>query len=375
MNAIRGIYPAENVIVAEAGAVLADVQAAAAAQDRLFPLSLAAEGTARIGGNLSTNAGGVNVLRYGNARDLCLGLEAVLPTGEIWNGLSRLRKDNTGFDLRGLLCGAEGTLGIITAAALKLSPVPAGQGTAVFVVPSAEAALKLLALARAQLGEGVSAFELIHRQGLEFLQEVMPQVRVPFSEPPEWCVLVEAGLAQGLDPAAALEDLFAAAAGEGLALDGVIAQSEAQRQELWTMRESIPEANRLVGSISSHDISVPISLIPEFIRRGMQVLAELGPFRINCFGHAGDGNLHFNVYAPKGESRDAYKPRAGEIQAVVHDLVHAFGGSFSAEHGVGRMKTGDLERYSDPAKLMAMKSIKAALDPNGIMNPGAVLRG
>lgn len=375
MNKVRGVYPAENVIVAEAGAVLADVQAAAAEYDRLFPLSLAAEGTARIGGNLATNAGGVNVLRYGNARDLCLGLEAVLPTGEVWHGLSRLRKDNTGYDLRGLLCGAEGTLGIITAAALKLSPVPAGTGTAVFVVPSPEAALDLLAQARSRLGEGVSAFELIHRQGLDFLREVMPQVRLPFEELPEWCVLIEAGLAQGLDPSGALEGLFEAAAEDGLALDGVIARSEAQRQELWAMRESIPEANRLVGSISSHDISVPISLIPEFIIKGREVLAALGPFRINCFGHAGDGNLHFNVYAPQGESREAYRPRAAEIQAAVHDLVQELGGSFSAEHGVGRMKTGDLERYGDPVKLAAMAAIKSALDPNGIMNPGAVLRG
>ena len=202
----------------------------------------------------------------------------------------------------------------------------------------------------------------------------MPQVRLPFADPPEWCVLLEAGLAQGLDPAAALEDLFEAAVEAGLTLDGVIAQSEAQRTELWAMRESIPEANRLVGAISSHDISVPISSIPEFIARGREVLAALGPFRINCFGHAGDGNLHFNVYAPEGESRGAYRPRAAEIQAAVHDLVHGFGGSFSAEHGVGRVKTGDLERYGDPVKLAAMKAIKAALDPNGIMNPGAVLR-
>ncbi len=374
MNAIRGVYPTENVLVAEAGVVLADVQAAAQAQDRLFPLSLAAEGSARIGGNLSTNAGGVNVLRYGNARDLCLGLEAVLPTGEIWQGLSRLRKDNTGYDLRGLLIGAEGTLGIITAAALKLSPVPVGMGTAVFVVPSPEAALELLALARSRLGEAVSAFELIHRQGLEFLQQVMPQVRLPFGDLPDWCVLMDVGLAGGLDPSAALEDLFVAAAEAGWAQDGTIAQSEAQRQELWTMRESIPEANRLVGSISSHDISVPISSIPEFIIRGTEKLAALGPFRINCFGHLGDGNLHFNIYAPMGESREAYKPRTAEIQAAVHDLVHELGGSFSAEHGVGRMKTDDLERYGDPVRLGAMKAIKAALDPQGIMNPGAVLK-
>ncbi|MBO9451536.1 FAD-binding oxidoreductase [Tropicibacter sp. R16_0] len=375
MSAIRGVYPTENVLVAEAGAVLADVQAAAEAEDRLFPLSLAAEGSCRIGGNLSTNAGGVNVLRYGNARDLCLGLEAVLPNGEIWNGLTRLRKDNTGYDLRNLLVGAEGTLGIITAAALKLSPVPVGQGTAMIVVPSAAAALDLLALARAIVGDGVSAFELIHRQGLEFLAEVLPDVRQPFAEPPEWCVLIELGLAAGLDPAQMLEQLFEQAVAQDLALDGVIAQSQAQRHDLWTVREHIPEANRLIGSIASHDISVPISLIPEFVAEAGKRIAAKGEYRINAFGHAGDGNLHYNIFPPKGQPRDAYKPMSADLTRIVHDLVHQMGGSISAEHGIGRLKAADLERYGDPTKLAAMRAIKAALDPLGIMNPGAVLRG
>ncbi|NIZ61459.1 hydroxyacid dehydrogenase [Sedimentitalea sp. CY04] len=373
MNAVRAVYPQENVLVAEAGAILADVQAAAEEAGRLFPLSLASEGSAQIGGNLSTNAGGVNVLRYGNTRELCLGLEAVLPNGEIWNGLSRLRKDNTGYDLRGLLIGAEGTLGVITAAALKLSPNPAERGTAMLVVQSPEAALALLSLARDQLGEGVSAFELIHRQGLEFLNEKLPQLRQPFAERPEWCVLVELGLSRGSDPEMALAELFEAAMEAGYVLDGVIAQSEGQRQELWNVREQIPEANRLIGSVSSHDISVPLSAIPDFIVRGGEVLAALGDYRVNCFGHLGDGNLHYNVFPAHGKSREAYEDQRAAVKRAVHDLVHEMGGSISAEHGVGRMKVEDVARYGDPVRLAAMRAIKQALDPNGIMNPGAVL--
>ena len=374
MKEVRAVYPQENVLVAEAGAILADVQAAAQSAERLFPLSLASEGSAQIGGNLSTNAGGVNVLRYGNTRELCLGLEAVLPNGDIWNGLSRLRKDNTGYDLRGLLIGAEGTLGVITAAALKLSPIPAARGTAIFVVESPQAALAILSLARDRLGEGISAFELIHRQGLEFLNEKLPQMRQPFAEPPEWCVLVELGLSRGSDPEAALAELFKAAMEAGHALDGVIAQSEAQRQELWNVREQIPEANRLIGSVSSHDISVPLSAIPEFIVRGGEVIAGLGDFRINCFGHLGDGNLHYNVFPAPGRNREDYEDQRGAVKRAVHDLVHEMGGSISAEHGVGRMKVEDVARYGDPVRLAAMRAIKRALDPNGIMNPGAVLR-
>ena len=374
MRAIRGIYPEENVMVVEAGAILSDIHDAALAADRLFPLSIAAKGSARIGGNLATNAGGVNVLRYGNARDLCLGLEAVLPGGEVWHGLKRLRKDNTGYDLKNLLIGSEGTLGVITAAALKLYPRPAAEGTALMVVENPGTALALLALARDHLGEGVSAFEIMHRMGLEFLAETLPDLRQPFAEPPEWFVLIDVGLARGLDPAGALEALFAEALEAGLVSDGMIAQSEAQRRAFWEVREQIPEANRRIGSISSHDISVPMGAIPEFIRRGGEAIAGLGDFRINCFGHLGDGNLHYNVFPQKGQSHDAYGDRREAIKKTVHDLVHEMGGSVSAEHGIGRLKVDDLERYADPVKMSTMRAIKAALDPKRIMNPGAVLR-
>lgn len=373
MTALRGIYPQENVMTVEAGMVLADVQAAAQEAGRLFPLSLAAEGTARIGGTLATNAGGVNVLRYGNARDLCLGLEAVLPNGEIWHGLSRLRKDNTGYDLRNLLIGAEGTLGIITAAALKLSAIPAEQGTAILSVSSPAAAIDLLALARDQLGETISAFELIHRQGLAFLRETLPDLRLPFDDLPEWCVLVDLGLPKGRAPQDELAALFEGAYEAGLSDDGVIAQSEAQREALWAVREHIPEANRRIGSVSSHDISIPISRIPEFIVEGGKRIAALGDLRINCFGHLGDGNLHYNVFPAQGKDRSAYEHLRSDVKRTVHDLTHEMQGSVSAEHGVGRLKVGDLERYGDPVKLAAMQAIKQALDPHGIMNPGAVV--
>ena len=375
MRAVRGLWPDENVMVVEAGAILQDIHAAAAEAGRLFPLSIASKGSARIGGLLATNAGGVNVLRYGNARDLCLGLEAVLPDGRIWNGLKRLRKDNTGYDLRNLLIGSEGTLGVITAAALRLALRPAEEGTALMVVDGPRAALDLLALARDHLGEGVSAFELMHRQGLDFLAETLPDIRQPFDMPPEWVVLIDAGLARGLDPAAALEALFADGLEAGLVSDGMIAQSQAQRHQFWELREQIPEANRRIGSVSSHDISLPLSVIPEFIDRGAQVIARIGDFRINCFGHLGDGNLHYNVFPMPGRSRADHMAERDTIKRAVHDLVHSMDGSVSAEHGIGRLKVDDLERYGDPVKLSAMRAIKAALDPAGIMNPGAVLRG
>ena len=375
MTAVREVYPEENVLIAEAGVVLADVQTAAEGVDRLFPLSLAAEGTARIGGNLATNAGGTGVLRYGNARDLCLGLEAVLPDGQIWHGLSRLRKNNTGYDLRHLLIGAEGTLGIITAAALKLFARPAKTGTALMVVESPAAALSLLSLARDQFGEMISAFELIHRQGFDFLAETLPDVRVPFNDPPEWCVLIELGLSRDRDPQSALETLFVAASEAGLVPDGLIAQNAQQARDFWTIREMIPEANRRIGSVSSHDISVPLGAIAGFIQQGGERLGKLGEFRINCFGHVGDGNLHYNVFPMPGKSREDHNNQRLEIKRLVHDLTVEMGGSISAEHGIGRLKVADLERYGDPAKLSAIRAIKAALDPLGIMNPGALVRG
>ena len=375
MTALRGAYPQENVLVVEAGMVLADVQAEAAKLGRIFPLSLASEGSARIGGNLAANAGGLNVLRYGNTRDLCLGLEAVLPDGSIFNGLKRLRKDNTGYDLRHLLIGSEGSLGVITAASLRLFPDPAAKVVALLAVPSPQAALELLALAEAELAGLISAFELIHRMGYDFLAETLPEVTVPLSPLPEWSVLIELGLPRGVAPEEAMAALYAQAAEAGLVQDGVIATSEAQAAALWRIRESIPEGNRRIGSVSSHDISLPLSEIPGFIPRAGAALARLGDWRINCFGHLGDGNLHYNVFPVKGRARHDHDHQRAAVKACVHDLVHELGGSVSAEHGIGRLKVGDLERYGDPAKLAAMRAIKAALDPLGIMNPGAVLRG
>ena len=373
MNTVREVHPSENVIVVEAGCTLQAVQDAAEQANRLFPLSIGSKGTAQIGGNLATNAGGINVLRYGNTRDLALGLEAVMPDGSVWNGLTRLRKDNTGYDIRNLLIGSEGTLGVITAAALKLFPRPAQTGTALFAVSSPEAALKLLARLRDIAGESISAFELLHRQGLEFVAETMPDQRLPWPDPPEWMVLTELGLARGPTPQALFEELFEVALEEGLADDGIIAQSEGQSAELWGLREAIPIANKNIGGISSHDISLPLSAIADFIPRATSALATHGDYRINCFGHLGDGNLHFNVYPPKGAQRSAYKEAASAVQDIVHDITVEMGGSFSAEHGLGRLKAADLERYGDPTKLAAMHSIKSALDPQGIMNPGAVL--
>ena len=373
MNAVREVHPSENVIVVEAGCTLQAVQDAAEQANRLFPLSIGSKGTAQIGGNLATNAGGINVLRYGNTRDLALGLEAVMPDGSVWHGLTRLRKDNTGYDLRNLLIGSEGTLGVITAAALKLFPRPAQTGTALFAVRSPEAALKLLTRLRGIAGESISAFELLHRQGLDFVAETMPDQRLPWPDPPEWMVLTEMGLARGPTPQALFEELFEIALEEGLADDGIIAQSEGQSAELWGLREAIPIANKNIGGISSHDISLPLSAVADFIPRATDALAAHGDYRINCFGHLGDGNLHFNVYPPKGAQRSAYKEAASAIQGIVHDITVEMGGSFSAEHGLGRLKAADLERYGDPAKLAAMHSIKSALDPQGIMNPGAVL--
>ena len=375
MTRIRQVFRTEDVIVVDAGAVLADVQAAAADIDRLFPLSLASEGSARIGGLLSTNAGGLNVLRYGNARAQCLGLEVVLSDGTIWNGLSRLHKDNTGYDLRNLMIGAEGTLGVITGAALKLSPRPVSVGAAMMSVTSPDAALDLLAMAKARLAEGISAFELIHRQGFDFLDEVGPVYKPPFARVPDWTVLIDVGLPSGLNADDALMGLFEQAVGDGLVEDGVIAQSESQRDAFWHIRESIPEANRRIGSISSHDISIPLSAVAEFIKIGPQRLSVIGDFRINCFGHLGDGNLHYNVFPPKGLTRADFEIERDQVKRAVHDLAHEMGGSVSAEHGIGRLKVGDLERYGDPAKLQMMHAIKSALDPKGIMNPGAVLRG
>ncbi len=373
MSAIVDLQPADNTLTCQAGAILANIQTAADGADRMFPLSLASEASCQIGGNLATNAGGVQVLRYGNTRDLCLGIEAVLPDGTIFDGLSGLRKDNTGYDLRHLLIGAEGSLGIITAAVLKLVPKPRHHTTAVVAVTGPAAATAFLAILQDYLDGSVSAFELMHRHGMDFLAEHAPDVRLPLDPVPDWSVLCGATSGIGGD----MEDRFLAALEvaleQGLIHDAVLAQSQAQRDALWQVRERIPEANRLVGSVSSHDISVPIGRIPDFISDGFEAVAQLGDFRVNCFGHLGDGNLHYNVFPPVGRSKSDYAGRRGTVLRCIHDLVHHYGGSISAEHGIGRSKVAELELYGDPGKVAAIKLVKRALDPLGIMNPGAVV--
>ena len=319
------------------------------------------------------NSGVLNVLRYGTARDLCLGVEAVMPDGKVFHGLKRLRKDNTGYDLRNLLIGSEGTLGVITAASLKLFPRPANQATAFIAVRDPAAALELLTLFQDRAGETVSAFELISGQSFAFLAETHPDLRLPFETPPDWAVLVELGTGPGVDPEGLLADAFEAALDASLAADARLAQSEAQRADFWAVRETIPEANRRIGAIASHDIALPLGEVAGFIEHASKDVGRLFPMRINAFGHLGDGNLHYNIFPPAGETKDAYKDRASDVTRLVHDLTIARGGTFSAEHGVGRAKTADLARYGDPAKLAAMRAIKQALDPKGIMNPGAVL--
>jgi FAD/FMN-containing dehydrogenase len=371
MRKVRACYPEENVLVVEAGAILVEVHAAAARINRLFPLSLASEGTAQIGGLLATNAGGVNVLRYGMARDQVLGIEAVMADGQIFNGLKRLRKDNTGYDLRHLLIGSEGTLGIITAASLKLVPRPSAEGTALLAVQSPRAALELLSRTKEIMGEGISAFEIISAQGLQFLSEIFPQLRQPWPEPPRWSVLLQLGLSGGIEPEQAFETLFERAS--DLILDGVIAQSQQQANDLWSLRETIPLANKAIGAICSSDISLPLSELPGFIDAAGLRIAEFGALRINCFGHLGDGNLHYNIFPPAGTNVVDYADIRGDLQQVVHRLTHELGGSVSAEHGVGRLKVNDIEVFGDPVKLHLMRQIKDTLDPQAILNPGAVL--
>lgn len=371
MAKVRAIYPLENVMICDGGMTVRAAQDAAKAVDRLYPLSLASEASATISGTLSTNAGGLNVLRYGNARELALGLEVVFPDGSVWNGLKRLRKDNTGYDLRDLLIGAEGTLGIITAAALRLYPRPRAEATALIEVATPDAALEFLSQTLDMFGNSVSAFELMSGQALDFIDETLPHIRQPFAKRPDWLVLIDIGMGAGNDPAEGLAKLYEQA---GLTGQALVSQSEADRARFWEIRELIPEANRRIGSVLSNDISIPLTDIPSFMTHASAKIAALGPFRINAFGHLGDGNLHFNIFPPKGGRKEDYADKKAVLTRTLNDLIAAFDGSFSAEHGVGRVKVGELERYGDSAKLTAMRAIKMALDPNNIMNPGAVLK-
>ncbi|MBC9072229.1 FAD-binding oxidoreductase [Thauera sp. CAU 1555] len=375
LNRIRATDADNNTLVAEAGCTLAAVQQAAEGIGRLFPLSLAAEGSCEIGGNLSTNAGGVHVLRYGNMRELTLGLEVVLPDGRVWDGLRGLRKDNTGYDLKQLFIGAEGTLGIITAAVLKLYPQPRSRSVAWLAVRDPQAAVELLGRLRACAGERLSAFELVGRSALELVLQHIPNARLPLPAAPEWSVLVELSdphADAGLD--SLLTSFLESALESGLLLDATLAGSLAQRAELWALRENISEAQKIEGFSIKHDISVPVSRIPGFLAEAGRALRAAWPgVRIVAFGHLGDGNLHYNLSRPAAEDNDAFIARTSEVNRIVHDLVDAAGGSISAEHGIGQLKRGELQRYKSGVELDLMRSIKAAVDPRGLMNPGKIL--
>lgn len=375
LRRVRAVDPANNTLTIDAGATLAEAQAAAAAADRLFPLSLASEGSCEVGGVISTNAGGVQVLRYGNTRELVLGLEVVLPSGEVWNGLRGLRKDNTGYDLKHLFIGAEGTLGIVTAATLKLFPRPTATATAWLAVPTPAKAVELLGRLRDAAGDRVSAFELVGRQALDLVLQHIPGARDPLAAVYPWYVLVEMTDSSGqADLAALLEDVLAQVQLEGCLLDGVVAISDQQAAELWRLRENISEAQKREGFSIKHDISVPVSAIPEFLERAGQALEGCYPgIRIVAFGHVGDGNLHYNQSRPARDENAAFIGRTAEVGQVVHDIVHALNGSISAEHGIGQLKRDLLVRYKSPVELALMQGIKRALDPEGIMNPGKVL--
>jgi FAD/FMN-containing dehydrogenase len=373
LNRIRAIDPDNNSITVEAGCTLHAVQEVAREVDRLFPLSLAAEGSATIGGNLSTNAGGVQVLRYGNARDLCLGLEVVLADGRIWNGLRGLRKDNTGYDLKHLFIGAEGTLGLITAATLKLYPRPRAQATAWVAVPDPAAAVVLLGRLRDAAGDNVTAFEIVGRPALELVLKHIPGARDPLLGRPEWQLLIELSGARA-DLAATLESALEGSAEEGLVADAAIASSEAQTAALWALRENVSEAQKIEGVSIKHDIAVPVSRIAEFIGRADAALQAAFPqVRIVCFGHIGDGNLHYNQSKADAESNGEFIARTEAVNRVVHDLVHELGGSISAEHGLGQLKREEVLRYKSGTEMDLMRAVKQALDPHGLMNPGKLL--
>ena len=378
MNRIRDVDALNNTLTAEAGVVLANIQQAAADVDRLFPLSLGAEGSCTIGGNLSTNAGGVNVLRYGNTRDLVLGLEVVLPDGRVWNGLRSLRKDNTGYDLKQLFVGAEGTLGIITAAVLKLFPRPSASATAWAAVKGPDAALELLALLRHHCGDRINAFELISRPCVELVLRHVPGTRDPLTTAHEWYVLTELADSQpGEKLRQELETALQDALESGLVVDATIAESGAQSLAIWRIRETIPEAARgESGMLYRHDISIAVSAVPDFVREAGRALENRFPgAQVICFGHLGDGNLHYNAFIPGRSRSDAAAREAHDVTDLIYDIVHRFGGSFSAEHGIGLAKVNELVRYKDPVEVDLMRTIKRTLDPNGLMNPGKVLSG
>jgi FAD/FMN-containing dehydrogenase len=379
MNKVRTIDTDNDTITVEAGCILQALQEAARAADRLFPLSLAAEGSCTIGGNLSTNAGGTQVLRYGNTRELTLGLEVVTAEGEIWHGLRGLRKDNTGYDLRDLYIGSEGTLGIITAATLKLYPLPVAQRTAMLALNSLEDAVTVLSRARAGFGASLTGFEVMAGSVLQAVVRLFAQQRLPFEGPSSqsaWFALLELSDSESAEHAQErFESVLGAAIEEGLIIDAAIAENIAQSKAMWHLRESIPLAEAELGKSIKHDVSIPISLIAQFVQTTNAALQLKFPGIQNIvFGHLGDGNLHYNVARAPEQTEEDLLARQYDVYGLVHDSVHAHGGSISAEHGVGQLKRDELPRYKSALELKLMKQIKAALDPKGLMNPGKVLQ-
>ncbi|WP_293801638.1 FAD-binding oxidoreductase [uncultured Bosea sp.] len=374
LDKIRAVDTDGDTMIVEAGVTLKRAQDAAEAAGRLFPLSLASEGSCTIGGNLSTNAGGTAVLAYGNARELCMGLEVVLPDGRIWNGLRQLRKDNTGYDLKNLFIGAEGTLGIITAAVLKLFPAPAARATAFLAVPDPAAALELLNAAKAGAGGTLTTFELMPRIGMDFVLRHASGTRDPLSEPSPWYVLMEVSAQQATGLDEHVETFLGEALEKGTVTDAALAGSLTQRADFWKLREMLSEVQTYEGGSIKHDVSVPIHATPEFLARAIAAVEAMVPgCRPVPFGHLGDGNIHFNVSQPVGADKAGFLARWSEMNEAVHAIVAELHGSISAEHGIGRLKRDLLPGVKDPVELDLMRTIKQTLDPKGILNPGAVL--
>ncbi len=374
LNRIREIDPVNFTITCDAGVVLADIQSSADQVDRLFPLSLGAEGSCQIGGNLSTNAGGVQVLKYGNARDLVLGLEAVLPDGRLWDGMRGLRKDNTGYDLKHLFVGAEGTLGVITGAVLKLYPKPKQEETCIVAFESVEKCIELFTRMNAQAGDALTAYEAMNALAVEMTVKHGQGVRAPFEQQYPWYALMElTSPRQGNDLRDALERVLEAAFEDGTVLDGVIAASGAQSADFWRIREMIPECQGPEGASIKNDVSIPISKVPDFINQTRQAVEKVMPgIRFVSFGHIGDGNFHYNLTQPIGSDRDTYLAQWHDVTDPINEIVHKLNGSFSAEHGIGQLKRDELVRYRSGVEMDLMRRIKSALDPKGIMNPGKI---
>lgn len=377
MRAVRDVAVADGAMTVEAGCTLADARATAAEHGQRFPLRIASEGECRIGGNLATNAGGMNVLRYGNARELCLGVEAVLADGQVWDGLSSLRKNNTGYDLRDLMIGSEGTLGIITAATLRLFPAPDETVTAWVAPTDLESAVELAARLRTEIGETLSVAELMEYTGLRFVAKHFPELRNPLAEEHDWHMLVEAESGAGGNVRARLEAVLSVALEAGLVKDAVLAENEAQRQSMYNLRESIPLANRREGAVATHDIAVPLSRVATMVAAVRHVVERHdSTLCTNIFGHLGDGNLHANVFAPAGQAADNFAHLRSNVTSDIFAAVRELDGSISAEHGVGRTrKAAAMEGRGQAVRWAAMAAIKRALDPHGILNPGAVVDG